>query len=316
MRYLVTGGAGFIGSNLARALLSAGEKVRVLDSFLTGKRENLEGLAQRHGAAFELIEGDLRDLEAVRKASEGMDFVLHQGALPSVPRSVADPALSNEINVSGTVNLLIAAREAGVRRVTFAASSSAYGDTAELPKREAMTPNPKSPYAAQKLAGEHYMRIFHELHGLQTVSLRYFNVFGPRQDPQSTYAAVIPRFIAAALRGEAPVVYGDGRQTRDFTYIDNVVQANLVACSAPKEACGRVFNIACGERVSLLEILEIVGSEAGRSVPPRFEPPRPGDVRDSLADISLASEVLGYAPKVAFRDGLKKTFDWFRDRRG
>jgi len=316
MRYLVTGGAGFIGSNLARALLSAGEKVRVLDSFLTGKRENLEGLAQRHGAAFELIEGDLRDLEAVRKASEGMDFVLHQGALPSVPRSVADPALSNEINVSGTVNLLIAAREAGVRRVTFAASSSAYGDTAELPKREAMTPNPKSPYAAQKLAGEHYMRIFHELHGLQTVSLRYFNVFGPRQDPQSTYAAVIPRFIAAALRGEAPVVYGDGRQTRDFTYIDNVVQANLVACSAPKEACGRVFNIACGERVSLLEILEIVGSEAGRSVPPRFEPPRPGDVRDSLADISLAREVLGYAPKVAFRDGLKKTFDWFRDRRG
>jgi nucleoside-diphosphate-sugar epimerase len=316
MRYLVTGGAGFIGSNLVRALLPAGHKVRVLDSFLTGKRENLAGLAKEHGDAFELIEGDLRHLDTVRKAAEGIDYVLHQGALPSVPRSVADPALSNEINVSGTVNLLIAARDAGVRRVTFAASSSAYGDTAELPKRETMTPNPKSPYAAQKLAGEHYMRIFYELHGVETVALRYFNVFGPRQDPQSTYAAVIPRFITAVLRGEAPVVYGDGLQTRDFTYIDNVVQANLAACSAPKDACGKVFNIACGERVSLLDILEIVGSQAGRKLPPRFEPSRPGDVRDSLADISLARNVLGYAPKVAFRDGLAKTFDWFRGRAG
>lgn len=314
MRYLVTGGAGFIGSNLARALLSGGDEVRVLDSFLTGKRENLEGLAQQYGGAFELIEGDLRHLETVRRAAEGVDYVLHQGALPSVPRSVADPALTNEINVSGTVNLLIAARDAGVRRVAFAASSSAYGDTAELPKRETMTPNPKSPYAAQKLAGEHYMRIFYELHGVETVSLRYFNVFGPRQDPQSTYAAVIPRFITAALRGDAPVVYGDGRQTRDFTFIDNVVQANRAACSAPKEACGKVFNIACGERVSLLEILEMVGAEAGRKPLPRFEPSRPGDVRDSLADISLARNVLGYAPKVGFRDGLKRTFEWFRDR--
>jgi len=312
MRYLVTGGAGFIGSNLTRALLSAGHRVRVLDNFITGKRENLAGLAQTCGEAFELLEGDIRDLAAARKAVEGVDYVLHQGALPSVPRSVADPVLSNEINVAGTVNVLVAARDAGVRRVVFAASSSAYGDTPELPKRETITPNPKSPYAAQKLAGEHYMRIFHEVYGLETVSLRYFNVFGPRQDPGSTYAAVIPRFITCVMRGEPPTVYGDGLQTRDFTYIDNVVQANLAACSASPAACGGVFNIACGERVSLLDILEIVYGLAGKRVEPKFEPSRPGDVRDSLADISRAREVVGYDPKVAFRDGLSKTFEWFR----
>ena len=204
MKYLVTGGAGFIGSNLTRALLASGQSVRVLDNFLTGKRENLAGLAEAHGDAFELIEGDLRDLETVRKAAAGIEFVLHQGALPSVPRSVADPVLSNEINVAGTVNLLVAARDAGVRRVVFAASSSAYGDTPQLPKRESMTPTPKSPYAAQKLMGEYYLRIFHEIYGLETVSLRYFNVFGPRQDPKSTYAAVIPRFITSVLRGVPP----------------------------------------------------------------------------------------------------------------
>jgi nucleoside-diphosphate-sugar epimerase len=308
----VTGGAGFIGSNLTRALLSAGQRVRVLDNFLTGKRENLAGLAHDHGGAFELQEGDIRDLPAARRAVEGADYVLHQGALPSVPRSVADPVLSNEINVAGTVNVLVAARDAAVRRVVFAASSSAYGDTPELPKRESMAPNPKSPYAAQKLAGEHYMRIFHEVYGLETVSLRYFNVFGPRQDPQSTYAAVIPRFITCVLRGEPPTVYGDGLQTRDFTYIDNVVQANLAACAAPKAACGRVFNIACGERVSLLDILEIVCGLAGKRVAPKFEPSRAGDVRDSLADITKARDVVGYDPKVAFRDGLRKTFEWFR----
>jgi len=312
MRYLVTGGAGFIGSNLTRALLSGGNRVRVLDNFLTGKRENLAGLAALHGDTFELQEGDIRDLAAARKAVEGIDFVLHQGALPSVPRSVADPALSNEINVAGTVNVLLAARDAGVRRVVFAASSSAYGDTPELPKRESMTPNPKSPYAAQKLAGEHYTRIFYEVYGLETVSLRYFNVFGPRQDPQSTYAAVIPRFITCVLRGEPPTVYGDGLQTRDFTYIDNVVQANLAACAAPKSACGGVFNIACGERVSLLDILEIVYGLAGKRVDPKFEPPRAGDVRDSLADVSRARKGIGYDPKVPFREGMGKTFDWFR----
>jgi len=312
MKYLVTGGAGFIGSNLTRALLAAGQRVRVLDNFLTGRRENLAGLADVHGAAFELVEGDLRDLETVRKAAAGVEYVLHQGALPSVPRSVADPVLTNEINVGGTVNLLLAARDAGVRRVVFAASSSAYGDTPELPKRESMTPNPKSPYAAQKLAGEHYLRIFYEIYGLETVSLRYFNVFGPRQDPTSTYAAVIPRFITAVMRGEAPTIYGDGLQTRDFTYIDNVIQANLAACSAPKTACGKVVNIACGERVSLLDILEIVYRLAGRRVPPKFEPGRAGDVRDSLADITLARELMGYDPKVPFAEGLAKTFDGFR----
>src|SRR5512134_577170 len=295
MPFLVTGGAGFIGSNLAEALLSAGHKVRVFDNFLTGKRENLAGLAERFGSSYELLEGDLRDLEATRRAVEGADYVLHQGALPSVPRSVADPALSNAINVGGTVNLLIAARDAGVRRVVFAASSSAYGDTPELPKRESMTPNPKSPYAAQKLAGEHYMRIFFEVYGLETVSLRYFNVFGPRQDPASTYAAVIPRFITSVLSGEAPTIFGDGLQTRDFTYIDNVVEANLRACDAPGEACGKVYNIACGERVSLLDILEIVYGLAARRVAPKFESPRQGDVRDSLADVSLARELIGYS---------------------
>jgi nucleoside-diphosphate-sugar epimerase len=312
MFFLVTGGAGFIGSNLTGALLSAGHKVRVLDNFLTGKRQNLAGLAETFGGAFELVVGDLRDLAATRKAAEGVEYILHQGALPSVPRSVADPALSNEINVGGTVNLLIAARDAGVRRVVFAASSSAYGDTPELPKRESMTPNPKSPYAAQKLAGEHYMRIFYEVYGLETVSLRYFNVFGPRQDPESMYAAVIPRFITSVLSGKPPTVYGDGLQTRDFTYIDNVVEANLRACSAPGTACGKVFNIACGERVSLLDILEIVYGLAGRRVAPKFEPSRPGDVRDSLADISLAKDLLGYATKVAFSVGLSRTFDYLR----
>jgi len=314
--FLVTGGAGFIGSNLTEALLSAGSTVRVLDNFLTGKRENLAGIGERYGNAFELVEGDLRNRAVVEQAVAGVRFVLHQGALPSVPRSVADPVLSNEINVGGTVNLLVAARDAGVRRVVFAASSSAYGDTPELPKREAMNPGPKSPYAAQKLAGEQYMRIFFEVYGLETVCLRYFNVFGPRQDPMSMYAAVIPRFITAVLSGQPPTVYGDGGQTRDFTYIDNVVQANRAACEAPKEACGKVFNIACGDRISLLDILEHVYRLAGRRVAPVFEPPRRGDVRDSLADITAARTVLGYDPTVPFHEGLARTFDFFRKVQG
>ncbi|MBF8260276.1 MAG: Vi polysaccharide biosynthesis protein VipB/TviC [Actinobacteria bacterium] len=270
------------------------------------------GYAEKFGDAFELFEGDLRDLGATRKACDGVDYVLHQGALPSVPRSVADPILSNEINVGGTVNLLVAARDAGVRRVVFAASSSAYGDTPELPKRESMTPNPKSPYAAQKLAGEHFMRIFFEVYGLETVCLRYFNVFGPKQDPKSMYAAVIPRFITSVVSGKPPTIYGDGLQTRDFTYIDNVIEANILACKAARAACGKVINIACGERISLLDILEAVYGLAGRRVIPYFEPSRPGDVRDSLADITQAKDLLGYSPKVAFPVGLSRTFDYFR----
>ncbi|HEY5996938.1 MAG TPA: SDR family oxidoreductase [Candidatus Deferrimicrobiaceae bacterium] len=312
MTYLVTGGAGFIGSNLTEALLRKGERVRVFDNFLTGRRENLAGFAEAYGAAFELVEGDLRDPGSVRRAMDGIDYVLHEGALPSVPRSVADPVLSNAINIDGTLNVLVAARDAGVRRLVFAASSSAYGDTPELPKRESMTPNPKSPYAAQKLAGEHYLRIFHSVYGLETVALRYFNVFGPRQDPKSTYAAVIPAFVTAVLSGTAPVVHGDGGQTRDFTFIDNVIHANLAACAAPAEACGKVFNVACGERVSLLDILESIYAAAGRRVEPRFEPARTGDVRDSLADISLGRKLLGYEPKVRFAEGLAKTMDYYR----
>ena len=316
MKYLVTGGAGFIGSNLTRALLASGQSVRVLDNFLTGKRENIAGLAEAHGDAFELIEGDLRDLETVRKAAAGVEFVLHQGALPSVPRSVADPVLSNEINVAGTVNLLVAARDAGVRRVVFAASSSAYGDTPQLPKRESMTPTPKSPYAAQKLMGEYYLRIFYEIYGLETVSLRYFNVFGPRQDPKSTYAAVIPRFITSVLRGVSPTVYGDGLQTRDFTYIDNVIQANLAACRRPEGRVrkGRQHRLR-GTGVAPRHPRDRLRL-AGKRVPPNFEPGRVGDVRDSLADISLARDLIGYDPKVPFSDGLAKTFDWFRESAG
>jgi nucleoside-diphosphate-sugar epimerase len=312
MRYLVTGGAGFIGSNLVATLLANGHRVRVLDNFLTGKRENLVGLAEAHGDAYELWEGDLRDPALMRKAAEGIEFLLHQGALPSVPRSVADPVLSNEINVNGTVNVLVAARDAGVRRVIFAGSSSVYGDTVELPKRETMTPAPKSPYAVQKLSGEHYMRVFFEVYGLETISLRYFNVFGPRQDPSSMYAAVIPRFITALLSEQAPVVYGDGLQTRDFTYIDNVVQANILACAAPRQACGKVFNTACGERTSLLDILDTLYGLLGSRVPPRFELQRKGDVRDSLADISLATDLLGYTPKVSLAEGLARTLAYFR----
>lgn len=305
--FLVTGGAGFIGSHLVRTLLSEGHRVRVLDNFLTGRRENLAGLSETHPSAFELHEGDIRDLDSVRLACDGVDFVLHQGALPSVPRSVADPVTTTAINVGGTVNVLVAARDASVRRVVFAASSSAYGDTPVLPKVETMRPSPKSPYAAQKLAAEEMLRIFFEVYGLETVALRYFNVFGPRQDPNSQYAAVIPKFITCALSGEATPVHGDGGQTRDFTFVDNVVRANLAACVAGKDACGKVMNIACGERVSLLEILGMIGEMTGKKVTPHFLPPREGDVRDSLADISLARELIGYEPRISFREGLEKT---------
>ncbi len=306
--YLITGVAGFIGSNLAEALLAGGHRVRGLDNFLTGKRENLDGLD-----GLEFLEGDLRDPAACRAACDGVAYVLHQGALGSVPRSVADPVLSNACNVTGTLNLLVAARDAGVRRVVFAASSSAYGDTPTLPKVETMVPRPLSPYALTKLACEEYMRLFFELYGLETVSLRYFNVFGPRQDPHSTYAAVIPKFVSALLEGEPPEIYGDGEQTRDFTYIADVVQANLKACRAPREACGQVYNVACGDRIRLVDLYREIARLLGSDLEPRFGPPRPGDVKHSLADISRARSLLGYEPRYDVRTGLAEAIAWYRE---
>jgi len=305
--WLVTGGAGFIGSHLARTLVDMGEHVRVLDNFATGRRENLRGVENR----LELVEGDCADAATAHEAVRGIDYVLHEAAIPSVPRSVADPVGTDRANCGGTVAMLQAAADEGVRRFVFAASSSAYGDTPVLPKVETMTPAPKSPYAVQKLAGEHYCRVFHETRGLATVALRYFNVFGPRQDPKSEYAAVVPKFALAALRGEAATVYGDGRQTRDFTPVASVVKANLLACTGER-AVGRTVNVARGERISLLELLAALGRIAGRPVEARFLPARTGDVRDSLADISLARELLGYEPAASLDEALAGVVDYYR----
>ncbi|MDF1551788.1 MAG: SDR family oxidoreductase [Deferrisomatales bacterium] len=307
-RYLITGVAGFIGSNLAEALLAAGESVRGLDDFSTGRRENLEGLD-----GLEFVEGDIRDLETCRAACGGVDFVLHQAALGSVPRSIADPITSNAANVTGTLNLLVAARDAGVRRLVFAASSSAYGDTPTLPKVETMPARPLSPYAITKYAGEEYCRTFTALYGFETVALRYFNVFGRRQDPHSTYAAVIPKFASALLKGQAPEIHGDGEQTRDFTHIANVVQANRKACQAPAEACGQVYNVACGERISLNRLYRRIAELLGSDVEPHYGPPRPGDVRDSLADIEKARRLLGYVPTHTVEQGLAEAIQWYRE---
>jgi len=307
--YLVTGGAGFIGSNIVEALVKHGEKVRVLDNFSTGRRENLVSYCH----AMELIEGDLRDHETVYRAVEGVDFILHQGALPSVPRSVNAPYTTNSVNVVGTLNLLIAARRAGVRRVVYASSSSVYGNSAALPKREDMAPAPQSPYAVSKLAAEHYCRIFYEVYGLETVCLRYFNVFGPRQDPSSQYAAVVPKFIHCMLRGEAPVICGDGTQSRDFTFVDNVVQANLLAANGPGVA-GEVFNIACGERYTVLQMVSLLNRVLGTAIEPVFADPQVGDVRHSQADIDRARAKLSYEPTVNFHEGLRRTANWYRGR--
>jgi len=302
-RFLVTGGAGFIGSSLVQELVSRGEDVRVLDNFCTGKRENLEPLSKK----IEVLEGSVDDSRMVERAMEGVDYVLHQAALPSVQRSVESPLGSHASNLTGTLVLLESARRAKVRRFVYASSSSVYGDSPTLPKVETMSPDPLSPYAVGKLGGELYCRVFHRLHGLETVSLRYFNVFGPGQSPDSLYAAVVPRFITALKAGDPPVIYGDGLQTRDFTYIQNVVEANLAACAAGREAAGEAFNIAFGERVSLLDLLGKMASLRGESVKPRFEPGRRGDVRDSLADIGKARRLLGYRPEVSLDEGLKRT---------
>lgn len=305
---LVTGGAGFIGSHLTAALLQRGAGVRVLDNFATGRRENLAPFA----ADIEIHEGDLRDSEACRTACQGVETIYHLGALGSVSRSVEDPLTTNAVNVGGTLHLLIAARAAGVRRLVFSSSSSVYGDTPVLPKHEAMRPHPRSPYAVSKLAGEEYCRAFHLTYGMETVALRYFNVFGPRQDPDSPYAAVIPRFLSALTDGRRPVIHGDGRQSRDFTYVTNVVEANLLAGTAPG-AVGEVFNIACGEQLTIAEVLTGIAALLGRECAPDYRPPRAGDVRHSRADIAAAQERLGYQPRVHFGEGLAQTVRAYLD---
>jgi UDP-glucose 4-epimerase len=307
--FLVTGGAGFIGSNLAHALVARGHAVRVLDDFSTGREANLAGLDGR----IDLHRGDIRDEKTVRSAVAGIDYVLHHAARPSVQRSVEAPLEANSVNVDGTLVVLDAARVAGVKRVVFAASSAAYGETPTLPKVETMLPDPLSPYAVTKLAAEAYCKVFFHDYGLETVALRYFNVFGPRQDPKSHYAAVIPRFIKAALGGETPIIFGDGEQSRDFCFIDNVVEANLLAATTPG-AAGRLFNIACGERTTLLDVIRTVSQLVGRTVVPLHEPPRSGDIRHSLADVSLARSVLGYKGAIGFAEGLRRTVAWYREQ--
>lgn len=306
--YLITGGAGFIGSNLAESLVRKGERVRVLDNFCTGSMENLRAFERD----VEVVEGDIRDAAVVKKAMSGVTYVCHQAALRSVERSVDDPLSSDEVNVHGTLQILMAAREAGsVRRVVYASSSSVYGDNEALPKTEELAPAPISPYAVSKLAAEQYCRVFTRLYGLETVSLRYFNVFGPRQSPTSAYAAVIPLFMRAALDGKPLEVHGDGEQSRDFTHIDNVVQANLLSCSVPGVG-GEVFNVACGERHSLLEIASLVEKFVGHPVERRHVGSRRGDVRHTLASIDKAQRLLGYRPTVGFEDGLRLTFEALR----
>ncbi len=306
-RVLVTGGAGFIGSHLVEASLHRGWSVRVLDDFSTGRRDNLAPFLKD----VDISEGNLADIDDVRFAVEGTDFILHQGALPSVPKSLKHPRTTNEANVTGTLNILVAARDAGVSRVVFAASSSAYGDTPTLPKQEDMPPAPKSPYAIQKLTGELYCRTFWEHFGLETVALRYFNIFGPRQDPSSQYSAVIPKFVTSCMRDEAPTINGDGSTSRDFTYIENVVQANLRACTASSKCAGQVMNIACGERIDLNHLAEKIREAVGRGQPARHGPERPGDVQHSLADISRAKELIGYEPVVRFDQGIELTVQWY-----
>ncbi|MDD2238207.1 MAG: SDR family oxidoreductase [Kiritimatiellae bacterium] len=307
MENLVTGGAGFIGCNLTRALLAEGKSVRIFDNFSTGRRENLNGIE----SDVDLVEGDLRDADAVKKAVQGVRHIFHFGALPSVIHSVKDPLSTNDVNINGTLNLLLAARDAGVERLVFSSSSSVYGDTPTLPKVETMKPMPLSPYALSKLAGEHYCTIFHRLYGLKTFSLRYFNVFGPRQDPASHYAAVIPLFIDAFSHHRAPMIYGDGTQTRDFTYVENVLRANLACRTAPEESAGCVCNAACGDRISVNELAGKIKAMTGSTAEPEYYHARAGEVRDSQADNALAHKKLGWTPVVPFAEGLEKTVAWF-----
>ena len=305
---MVTGGAGFIGSNICAKLINQGSFVRVVDNLITGKKSNLTDILDR----IEFIEADMGDENVAREAMKGVDVVLHQGALSSVPRSVDDPAATHKHCVDATFTLLLAARDAGIKRFVYAASSSAYGDTPTLPKVESMPPGPLSPYAAAKVIGEYYAKVFYEVYGLETVSLRYFNIFGPHQDPTSQYAAAIPAFVTAILKDEKPTIFGDGEQSRDFTYVDNVVEANLLAAKAEHTA-GEVLNIACGRAVTVNQIIEIINELLGKNIKPLYTDPRPGDVKHSLADITLAEKTIGYKPTVHFKQGLQLAIDWYRD---
>ncbi len=309
--YLITGVAGFIGSTLARAVLKQGGEVVGFDDFSTGKRENLTEITDR----IQVHEASLLDLDALHRACRGVDYVFHEAAIPSVPRSVKDPLASNQANVDGTLNLLVAARDAKVKRVIYAASSSAYGDTPTLPKREDMLPRPISPYATAKLAGEFYMSSFYRCYSLETVCLRYFNVFGPRQDPSSPYSGVLAKFITQMLSGEQPTIFGDGKQSRDFTYVDNVVEANLLASTAKgDDVAGRVFNVATAQRTDLYQTFQMLKKLTGYQGDVKFASERSGDVKHSLADISLAETHFGYKPKVHFEEGLTRTIEWYRNR--
>jgi nucleoside-diphosphate-sugar epimerase len=307
-KFLVTGGAGFIGSNICKKLVSQGCFVRVIDNLLTGKKSNLADIIAR----IEFIEADMGNEGIARTAMKDIDVVLHQGALPSVPRSIDDPAATHKHCVDATFTLLLAARDAGIKRFVYASSSSAYGDTPTLPKVETMRPQPLSPYAVGKLVGEYYCSVFSNVFGLETISLRYFNIFGPHQDPASQYAAAIPAFVTAILKDEPPTVFGDGEQSRDFTYVDNVVEANLLAARA-KHTAGEVVNIACGQAVTVNAVIDMINEVVGKNVKPIYDAPRPGDVKHSLADITLAKKLIGFKPTVSFKQGLQKAIDWYRE---
>ena len=304
--YLVTGGAGFIGSNIVDELIARNQKVKVVDNFFTGKKENLSHLLGK----IELIEGDIRDLDLMKKISKGVDFILHQAAFRSVAKSIENPALTNDINIGGTLNVLLAAKEANVKKVVYASSSSVYGEAKIFPEKEEHPASPISPYAVSKLAGEFYCRAFNITFGLETVSLRYFNVFGPRQNPESKYSTVVPAVIYKMLRDLSPQVDSDGKQSRDFTYVSNVVDANLAAASSP-DSSGKIFNVACGSSYEILDIVNVVNELLGKQIKPVFGPKRPGDVRRTFADISIMKKILKYEPKVDFRTGIKNTLEWF-----
>lgn len=308
-KYLVTGGAGFIGSNIVRSLLEKGAEVRVLDNYATGRPKNIKPYLKD----IEFIKGDLAKLKDCEKAVKGITYILHEGAVPSVPRSVKDPIWTNNANITGTLNILVAARDAGVKRLIYAASSSAYGDSPVMPKVETMENRPKTPYALQKLTGEQYCQMFTKLYGLETICIRYFNVFGPNQDPNSVYSAVIPLFIKAVLAGKSPTIFGDGLTSRDFTYVDNVVSGNLLACEAEKEAAGQVINVACGYEVTLNQLLEKVNKYLKKNVKAVYAPERVGDVKHSLADITKAKKLLKYKPLVSFDEGLARTIEFYKN---